>query len=81
MEKILGAKKIFWSKKYFGPQKFLAEKRFGHKYPVGPKMIFGSEKVKSTPRPAVLTIESILDGDKCCVHRCFCDTCPKTLFL
>ena len=42
--------------------------------------------VKSTPRPVVLTIESILDGDiclqdKCCMCKCLCDSCPKLLFV
>ena len=59
---------------------------FGQKIPFGPKKSFGSEKVNSVLRPAVLTIESILDGDsclqdKCCMCKCLCDSCPKILFL
>ena len=44
-----------------------------------------SIKVKSTPRPVVLTIESILDGDNCyqdkfCLYKCLCDSCPVFIF-
>ena len=54
---------------------------FGQKIPFGPKKSFGSEKVNSVLRPAVLTLESILDGDKCCMRKWLCASCPKIIFL
>ena len=88
----------FGPKNIFGLKTFLADfflfqtifwspKIFGQKNPFGPKKIFVSAKVKSTPRPAVVTLESILVWDNChqdnfhMRNNCLCDSCPQILFL
>ena len=89
--------KIFAPNFFFSLNNFWFKKKFGSKKNFGCISFYQAEqhvsiilgasiKVKWTPRPLVLTIKSILDGDsclhdKCCMCKCLWDSSPKILFL
>ena len=95
---MFGPKINLLSQKKFGPKK-VRQKNNGQKkcwsqiifsqINVRSKKLLGQKilfQVNATPRPVVLTIEHILNGNnshqgKLCVCKCLCASRPKILFL